>query len=54
MSECICPFLSTNPYACKKCWPNGGSSKEKDAFNKIVDAEIKRLLELNRMKNNEK
>ncbi len=33
MSEpCICWSLSSDPYKCKACWPEGGSKKEKTLF----------------------
>lgn len=38
--ECVCCFLATNPYACRRCWPSGGSKEEIAIFQDIVDAEI--------------
>ena len=34
--QCICCFLASNPYACKACWPEGGSEKERNSFLECV------------------
>ena len=43
--ECICCFLASDPYKCRKCWPEGGSAAERKTFFDIVEAERNRVLE---------
>ena len=42
--QCICCFLATNPYACKACWPEGGSEKERNAFLQCIAKEREEVL----------
>jgi len=42
--SCVCSLV-TDPYGCKTCFPEGGSQKELDIFDKIVREEYERILE---------
>lgn len=37
--QCVCCFLVSNPYACKTCWPEGGSEKERNTFLECIAKE---------------
>lgn len=52
--QCICCFLASNPYACKACWPEGGSEKERNAFLQCIAKAREEVEKAEELRNKEK